>query len=190
MTINDKIFDSFPILKSSRLTLREIQIADAAKIYEMRASGRVNQFIARDNMKDLHDAVQLVERTRMAYQNRQAIGWAGMLRDSHQIIGTCGFNQIDYPNLRAEIGGELAVDFWGKNIALEAVSTIIRFGLDSMNLHTIEAKVSPDNRGAIFLLQKMGFKQEAHFVDRIYYQGKFTDLAIYTLIKGNENYAF
>lgn len=190
MIINDKIFDSFPVLKSSRLTLREIQIEDAAKIYEMRASGRVNQFIARDNMKDFHDAVQLVERTQMAYHNRQAIGWAGILRDSQQIIGTCGFNQIDYPNLRAEIGGELAVDFWGKNIALEAVSTIVRFGLDSMNLHTIEAKVSPDNRGAIFLLQKMGFKQEAHFVDRIYYQGKFTDLAIYTLIKGNENYAF
>lgn len=63
MTINDKIFDTFPILKSSRLTLCEIQISDAAKIYEMRASGRVNQFIARDNMKDLHDAVQLVERT-------------------------------------------------------------------------------------------------------------------------------
>lgn len=112
-----------------------------------------------------------------------------MLREDDKIIGTCGFNQIDFPNLRAEIGGELSTDYWGKNIAMEAVETIIRFGFDSINLHTIEAKVSPDNKGAIFLLQKIGFKKEAHFVDRIFFNGKYADMAVYTLIKGNENYS-
>ena len=66
--------------------------------------------------------------------------------------------------------------------------TIVKFGFDNMNLHTIEAKVSPDNRGAIFLLQKIGFKKEAHYVDRIFYNDKFYDMAVYTLIKGNEDY--
>jgi ribosomal-protein-alanine N-acetyltransferase len=186
MKIDESNFDSFPILHTNRLTLREIQLSDAEAIFGMRASGRVNQFIPRPNMLEKESAIELVERTNLAFQNKQAIGWAGILRNGNEIVGTCGFNQIDYTNLRAEIGGELSVDYWGKNVAIEAVSAIIEFGFNKLNLHSIEAKVSHENRGAIFLMEKLGFEKEAHFVDRVYFNGKFSDMAVYTLIHGNE----
>ncbi|MCC6370507.1 MAG: GNAT family N-acetyltransferase [Bacteroidia bacterium] len=188
MQINTAVFEKFPILKTGRLTLRDIRPEDAEQIFLMRSSGRVNQFIARPAMSNVEDSLKLAEKTRLAYSNKQGIGWAGILRDSQIIIGTCGYNQIDFANLRAEIGGELAVDYWGKNVAIEAVSAIIKFGLDTMNLHSIEAKVSPQNRGAIFLLEQIGFKKEAHFCDRIYFNKQFADMAVYTLIKGNETF--
>jgi [ribosomal protein S5]-alanine N-acetyltransferase len=188
MSINLSVFEQFPVLKTSRLLLRDIQISDAEQIFKMRSSGRVNQFIARNNMDSINASVQLAEKTILAFQNRMAIGWAGILRNNNEIIGTCGFNQIDFANLRAEIGGELSVDYWGKNIAMEAIITIIQFGLEIMNLHSIEAKVSPENKGAIFLLEHIGFKKEAHFVDRIFFNQHFSDMAVYTLIKGNEDY--
>ncbi len=178
---NHSVFEHFPKLKTPRLTLRDIRLGDAEQIFAMRASGRVNQFIARPNMQQQDDAAKLVERTVNAYQQKMAIGWAGILRDNKEIIGTCGFNSIDIPNLHAEIGGELDVNYWGKNIALEAVTAIIHFGLNNMNLHTIEAKVSPLNRGAIFLLEHLGFKKEAHYKERIYFHGSFLDMAVYTL---------
>lgn len=182
MQINSAIFDEFPIIKTRRLTLREIRPTDADPIYNMRASQRVNQFIARDEMAQPEQARHLVAKTIEAYQKRQGIGWAGILRNQDQIIGTCGYNQIDFANLRAEIGGELAPDFWGKNIALEAFSAIIQFGFREMHLHSIEAKVSPKNRGALFLLKSLGFEKEAHFKDRIHFRGKFLDMAVYSLL--------
>ncbi|MCU0434126.1 MAG: GNAT family N-acetyltransferase [Bacteroidia bacterium] len=188
MKINEKVFESFPVLKTQRLTLREIRLSDAAEIFAMRSSGRVNQFIARDAMSSLESAVQLAEKTSQAYRQRQAIGWAGVLRENERIIGTCGFNQIDFANLRAEIGGEMSVDYWGKHIALEAVEAIVRFGIEEMKLHTIEAKVSPGNRGAIYLMEHIGFRKEAHFTDRVFFDGKFSDMAVYTLIAGNEKF--
>ncbi len=187
---NMEVFDAFPILKTTRLTLREIRKDDAKRIYDMRSNGRVNEFIARPDMSKQEDALSLAERTIEAYKNKQAIGWAGILRDSNEIIGTCGFNSIDRQNLRAEIGGEMATEYWGKNIAIEAVIAIIKFGLEEMNLHSIEAKVSPNNRGAIFLMEQIGFKKEAHFKDRICFEGKFLDMAVFTLLKGNERYGF
>lgn len=185
-TFNISVFDQFPIIKTKRLLLREIQLGDASAIFDMRSNPRVNKFIARNNMNDLQDAIGLVERTNAAYRNKQAIGWAGLMRENMEIIGTCGFNAIDIPNLRAEIGGELNVEYWGQNVAIEAVNAIVRFGLETMNLHSIEAKVDAGNRGAIFLLEKLGFKKEAHFVDRILFNNRFQDLCVYTLIKGNE----
>jgi len=184
-TFNHDVFSSFPVIKTDRLTLREIRLADAKRIFDMRSNGRVNTFIARQNMQQQEDAKALAERTINAYNNKQAIGWAGILRENQEIIGTCGFNMIDTYNLRAEIGGEMATEYWGKNIAIEAVQAIIQFGLNTMNLHSIEAKVSPQNRSAIYLMEKLGFVKEAHFKDRILFNDSFYDMAVYTLIKGN-----
>ncbi|MDA7803135.1 GNAT family N-acetyltransferase [Crocinitomix sp.] len=152
MEVNQSVFNEFPVLKTKRLTLRPLTLNDADAIYKMRASGRVNEFIPRPALSELEQSKELVEKTIQAYNKRTGIAWAGILRDKGDIIGTCGFNQFDFQNLRAEIGGELNVDYWGKKIPLELVSAIVKFGFDTMNLHTIEAKVSPNNRGAIYLL--------------------------------------
>jgi [ribosomal protein S5]-alanine N-acetyltransferase len=178
-----KHFQTFPVLKTKRLTLRAIQLEDAEAIFKMRASGRVNQFIPRTNMQEKAAAEDLVKRTITAYSEGKAIGWAGVLRDQQTIIGTCGFNSIDFMNKRAEIGGEMAVEYWGKGIALEAVEAILKFGFDELHLHAIEAKVSPENKGAIHVLEQLGFQKEAHFKDRIYFKEQYLDMAIYTLFE-------
>lgn len=184
--LNLQVFEQFPVLRSTRLLLREIRTEDAPRIYDMRSNGHVNRFIARPAMDQEEKAKVLAEKTRQAYDQKQAIGWAGILRKNESIIGTCGYNSIDFLNRRAEIGGELSVEFWGKNIAIEAVSLILEFGLHTFGLHTIEAKVSPDNRGAIYLMEQLGFRKEAHYRDRILFQDRFLDMAVYTLIKGEE----
>lgn len=181
MAVNQHVFDSFPEIKTKRLLLRQIRLEDASEILKMRQNKQVNQFIARNSMSDADEATLLVEKTNQAFESKSGIGWAGILRDRQEIIGTCGFNKIDYPNNRAEIGGELSVDFWGKHLAIEAVQAIVAFGFREMNLHTIEAVVSPQNRGAVFLLEHLGFEKEAHFKERIYFNESYLDMAVYTL---------
>lgn len=183
MELNISVFNTFPILETKRLILRSIETEDASQIQKMRSNGMVNRFIPRPSMEREEDAIALVAKTINAFNNKQAIGWAGVLKRNGQLTGTCGFNTIDHYNLRAEIGGELATEFWGKNIALEAVGAILDFGINTLNLHSVEAKVSPENRGAIHLLEYFGFKKEAHFKDRILFNGNFSDMAVYTLIK-------
>lgn len=183
--VNQKVFDQFPEIQTERLLLRQIRPEDAEEIMRMRQSKRVNRFIARNPMENLEDAKLLVEKTSEAFRSKSGIGWAGILRDGQFIIGTCGFNKIDFQNNRAEIGGELSVDFWGKNIAVEAVRGIVAFGFHEMNLHSIEAVVSPDNRGAIYLLESLGFEKEAHFKERICFRDKYLDMAVYTVFRAS-----
>lgn len=187
MAINKSIFESFPVLKTKRLTMRCLEAGDAVKIYEMRKNKQVNRFIARPEIASMEAAEELVSKTVNMYETQRGIGFAGILRDGDRIIGTCGYNSIDYMNRRAEIGGELSTEFWGKGIAQEAVTEIVRFGLEGMNLHAIEAIVMPGNRGAIYLLSLLGFKKEAHFRDRAFFKDEYHDLAVYTLIRGEEN---
>lgn len=185
MELNCHVFDQFPVIRTERLLLRQIEMKDAIQIMHMRQSNRVNQFITRNALTGLEAAEELVKKTSDAFESKTGIGWAGILRDGLEIIGTCGFNKIDYLNNRAEIGGELLVDYWGKNIALEAVKAIVSFGFEEMNLHTIEAVVSPANRGAIYLLESLRFEKEAHFRERVYFNGVYSDMAVYTIFRDN-----
>lgn len=163
--------------------MRKIQFSDAEAIFGMRNNQRVNQFIGRARMVDPEQAHELMDKVENAYGNKEGLAWAGILRDQGSIVGTCGFNRFEWENKRAEIGGELATEYWGKGIPVEAVQAIVNFGFEGLGLQAIEAKVSPDNRGAIFLLTHLGFQKEAHFENRYLFQGEFYDLAVYTLQK-------
>jgi [ribosomal protein S5]-alanine N-acetyltransferase len=185
--MNLEVFNEFPIIQTKRMTLRQIFPSDAVQVYEMRSNGRLNQFIARENMEKLESAQDLINRVADGYRNKTSLAWSGILRDKKEIIGTCGFNNIDHPNLRAEIGGELDVNYWGKGIALEAVEAIVNFGFETLGLHSIEAKVDPNNRGVLHILSHLGFVREAHFKDRIYYKGEFRDMSVYTCFKNRES---
>jgi len=49
-----------------------------------------------------------------------------------------------------------------------------------MQLNSIEAKVNPANRGAIYLLEELGFIREGYFRNYGFYNNSFHDLAIYS----------
>ncbi|MCE2771830.1 MAG: GNAT family N-acetyltransferase [Bacteroidetes bacterium] len=145
----------------------------------MRNNGRINEFIPRPNMQTLQQAEELIDKVNDNNNNKQVIAWAVFNREN-ELIGTCGFNSIEVQNSRAEIGSEMDIRFWGRRYAVEAVAAIVNYGLNEMQLHTIEAKVSPDNKSAIYLLEHPGFVKEAHYKDRGYFDNRFWDLAVYT----------
>ena len=180
-SVIDSIFLEQPVLQTKRLVLRPIIPSDAQAIFDMRTNNRVNEFIARSPMMDLVQAEELIKRVDAQFKLKNCLSFAGVLRGEGEIIGTCGFNQFDFPNRHAEIGGEMGQHYWGKGIAQEAFETIVKFGFEKLDLQTIEAKVLPSNRSAVALLERYGFEKEAHFRNRILFQQKFIDLAVYTL---------
>ena len=52
----------------------------------------------------------------------------------------------------------------------ETLKTLIKFGFDKINFHSIEANVNPGNISSIKLLEKIGFKKEAYFKEKLFIQ--------------------
>jgi [ribosomal protein S5]-alanine N-acetyltransferase len=182
MNLNESVFDAFPVLKTRRLVLREFRMEDAEAIFWLRNNPAVGRFIARQS-SGLEQSKELVNKVIKGFENHESIGWAATLRSDDRFIGGCGLNRIEKENLRAEIGGELIPDYWGKAIAKEAVEAIVNFGLDIYKLHSIEARVMPENRGAVKILEELQFQKEAHLKDAIFFKDRFWDMAIYSRIK-------
>jgi ribosomal-protein-alanine N-acetyltransferase len=175
-------FDPFPVLTTERLILRQFTFADAPKLFEIRKDPVIMQYISRPLAKTLDDVIDLIKVINDLLSGNNGITWCITLKNEHEFIGSIGFWRIEKENYRAEIGYLLNPAYQGRGIMQEAIETIINYGFGPMNLHSIQAIVSPHNAASIKLLQKNKFTQEAHFKENYFYNGAFKDTAVYTLL--------
>ena len=73
----------------------------------------------------------------------------------------------------------------GRGITTEAVKVALEYGFNQLQLHSIEAIIDPENSASEKVLQKNGFVKEAHILENEFYEGKFLDTVIYSLLKRN-----
>ena len=99
-----------------------------------------------------------------------------------EILGIIGFYRLQPENYRAEIGYMLLPEFHGKGIIPEAVNVLIKYGFENLKLHSIEAIIDPENYASEKVLQKCGFVKEAHLREADFWEGKFLDKVIYSLL--------
>ncbi|HEY6976407.1 MAG TPA: GNAT family protein [Chitinophagaceae bacterium] len=176
-------FDPFPTLISERLILRKIENKDANEIFTLRSDERVMKFIDRPRAKSIEDARTLINKMDEALVKNEGITWGITLKPGLKIIGTIGYWRIIKEHFRAEIGYQLHFDLQGKGIMQEALVKVLDYGFNIMQLHSVEANVNPGNLPSIKLLEKNNFKREAYFKENYYFNGRFLDSAIYSLIK-------
>ena len=64
----------------------------------------------------------------------------------------------------------------------EAIEAVNKYGFENMKLHSIEARINPENIASGKVLEKTGYIREAYFKEDYYYNGRFIDTAVYSLL--------
>lgn len=176
-------FKPFPLIQTDRLLLRRVIESDVNEMFFLRSDERVLKYIERDPAKSTDEALQFIKMINEFEKNNESILWAITFKNDSRLIGTICYWNINKQDYRAEIGYVLHPDFWGKGIMQEVMEAVIDYGFNKMQLHSIEARVNPGNIASIKLLEKNNFVREAYFRENYFYNGKFMDTAIYSLLK-------
>ncbi len=179
LTIN---FDPYPLMTTEHLSLRQIEQSDVNEIFFLRSDKKVMEFVDRPPCKSLEEASLFIEKINGLEKNNEAIQWAIILKDEIKLIGTICYWNINKENYRAEIGYVLNPGYHGKGIMQEAMIKVLDYGFRIMKLHSIEANVNPDNASSIKLLERNKFVKEAYFKENYFFDGKFLDSVIYSLL--------
>ena len=175
-------FTSFPVLSTARLQLRELIPDDAKEIFFLRSDKEVLKYLDKEPAKSVDEAKEFIERIKNDQVNNDGILWGITLKDNPAIIGSIGYWRMQKEHYRAEIGYLLNPLFQGKGIMNEAMQGILKYGFEIMKLHSVEANVNPANKASMKLLEKNGFVKEAYLRENYYFDGKFLDSVIYSLI--------
>jgi len=178
-------FGDFPLLTTERLVLRHITTDDAHALLYIRSDEKVMEYIDSKRLGTIEETLELIKLIDDTFEQNNGITWGITLKDNDVITGTIGFWRIEKQHHRAEIGYLLHHDYWAKGIMTEAANAVLQFGFNELNLHSIEGNVNPSNADSIKLLERLGFVREAYFKENFYFDGKFLDSAIYSLLKKN-----
>jgi [ribosomal protein S5]-alanine N-acetyltransferase len=181
--INEKIFNEFPELESERLIFRKFEKADKHALFSIRSDQSVMNFMDSPKHVSIQDSISMIEDINISFYEKTGINWAIIKKSSNEFIGYFGFWRLIKQHCRAEIGYTLKPEFSGKGFMKEAFDKLIDFGFNNLQVHSIEANVNPKNIKSIRLLEKKGFRKEAHFRENYFFEGNFLDSFIYCLIE-------
>lgn len=84
--------------------------------------------------------------------------------------------------LQAEIGVTFDSRYQKQGYAIEALSRVIAALFDDLRKHRITATVDASNLRVQRLLEKLGFRREAHFRENIFFKGAWSDEYGYALL--------
>jgi [ribosomal protein S5]-alanine N-acetyltransferase len=180
----DATFAAFPTLETARFVLREITPDDADATFAIMSDPRVKRYFGSLPMTERRQAAERVERIRAAFDERSGVRWGIARRTDGALIGSCGFWRLLPEHARAEVGYELHPEAWGQGVMTEALATVLDFAFATMQLHSVEAQIHPENIASRRVLEKLGFVQEGYFRENYYdpVEGRFTDTAVFSLL--------
>ncbi|MGZ7209868.1 MAG: GNAT family N-acetyltransferase [Methanobacterium sp.] len=173
----------FPEIHTERLFLRKISLNDAETLFQYWSDPEVTKYLNVNTFSKIEQAYSMIRLLNSLHTKREGIRWAITVKKDKSIIGTCGYNNWIKRSSRGEIGYELGRKYWGKGYAREAVKEILKYGFKKMNFNRIEAFTVPEAISSIKLLEELGFKKEGLLKEYGYWNGKYWDENIYSLLK-------
>ncbi len=175
-------FNPFPIIETQRLILRQLRTDDAPALYKLRSDPETMKFVPRPIMEQEAEALTHIEMINEKISLNEGINWAISFRDNPEFIGIIGHFKLMTQDYRSEIGYMLAREHRCKGIMSEAIEAVLRYGFEQMGLHSVEAIIDPENVASATVLERSGFVREAHLKENQYYDGRFIDTVIYSLL--------
>lgn len=177
LTIN---FSPFPILETERLILRRVLPSDVKEMFELRSNPETMKYIPRPLLTNHEEALAHIQMMEDKIETNEGINWAITLKGDDTMLGVIGHYRIKPEHYRAEVGYMILPEYHGKGITTEAVQCVVDYGFNTMQLHSIEGVIDPENGASEKVLQKCGFVKEAHFKENEYFDGKFIDAVVYS----------
>jgi len=166
-----------------RLKIRPITLADKNEIFEYRSDAETNKYqgwIPRT----INDVETFIGKISTKFNEHNT--WYQLViieKKTKKIIGDIGIHFFDNDNKQVEIGCTLSKDFQNKGYASESIKIVIDYLFKSLNKHRIITSIDPNNENSIRLVERIGFRKEAHFVESLLINGKWVDDLIYALIE-------
>jgi len=146
------------IIRTTRLRGEPLRLDDFDSIRLLESDPEVQ--------KTIFGIVRSAEETRergervVAAWDEQGFGqWAFHLIDG-EFVGTCGLFAGRLPDFDGlEVGYMVRPQYWGRGLATEMTSAVMRFAFETLQTPAVGAMLIPDNLASIRVLEKCGLRR-------------------------------
>ena len=172
-------------LRTARLRLRPMAEADLPAFVAYRRDPDVARYQGWDEAFSAEDARALFEKLRGVAPGTPDVWFRFAIEAAAEgtLLGDCVLQvRADDPR-QAEIGFTLAPGYQGRGYAAEAVGTLLDYAFTTLGLHRVVAVSDARNAAAARLLQRVGMRREAHFIQNVWYKGAWGDELSFAMLR-------
>lgn len=171
-------------LRSERLVLRAWEPGDAELLFDLYRRPEVHQWLYTTALQR-DGLAELVER-KVA---RRALGPTGELNFCAEDAATGAFvGDIslrlwgDPIHRQGERGFVVHPDAQGRGYATEAAARMLQLGFDEVGFHRIIGRLEARNTGSAAVMERLGMRREAHYVENEWVKGAWESEVVYALL--------
>jgi RimJ/RimL family protein N-acetyltransferase len=174
----------FTTLETTRLRLRHFTDTDLLAFMAYRNDPVVARYQSWEDISE-KDARAFIQEQKEIQPGVPGQGFqiAIELKETSVLIGDCYFIINELDDRQAEIGFTLSRAYQGRGFATEAVSCFLNYSFLTFDLHRVIAITDCENAAATALLERLGMRREGHFLQNIWFKGKWGDEYLYAILK-------
>ena len=179
--------DSIQII-SDRLILRPIRLDDSDLIFKYRSDSITNKY--QSWIPKTAIDVQNFIKTKVSSEIDIPDTWFGLAiikKENGELIGDVGIHFLKTDKYQAEIGCTINKNFHRMGYASEALKKTINYLFNKLNKRRIIASIDPRNVKSIEMIERLGFRKEAHFRESIFFNNEWVDDLVYAILKDEWN---
>ena len=140
------------ILETSRLILREFELHDAQKMWELNNDPDVIKYTGDAPFSSIEDA-EIFLKKYTDYKKNGYGRWAVIVKHTGEFIGWCGL-KLNEDDL-VDIGFRFFKKDWNKGYATESAKACIEYGFNQLKMKEIIGRAAIENTASIKVLEKL-----------------------------------
>lgn len=155
-------FKSVPIINTNRLILRPFTREDINEYLAFAFTTEVQRYLgggilSYDNEKHISNWLNNINGRLL--KSKTVFTWCIEYKVDKKVVGRIDLGGFNKKSM-AELAYHFSKDYWNMGFAKEAIGEVVRFGIEDLKLHRIQALVMPENIYSIKALKKLGFTEE------------------------------
>lgn len=171
-------------ITTHRLHIQNLLPRDLDNFHQYRSNPEVTKYQGFDVMnKEQCMAFIASQAGKVFGKAGEWIQYAILERLTGQLVGDCAIKLDEQDTRLAEIGITISHLQQQKGYAKEAMKGILKFLFEEQQIHRVTEIVDAENLASIQLLKSTGFKQEGHFIENIFFKGKWGSEFQYAMLK-------
>jgi RimJ/RimL family protein N-acetyltransferase len=175
---------AFVNIETPRLVLRRFADRDLAEFLEYLNDPLVARYQSWESYT-VREARELIEQQKGREPGRPGewFTFAAELKETGALAGHVALSvKADDPR-QAEMGFTFARAHQGRGLAREAAERVLGYVFETLGLHRVVAVADCENVRSAALLERLGMRREAHFVENIWFKGAWGSEYLYALLR-------
>lgn len=172
---------TLPALAGETVTLRELQMSDAAPLLSMLTTEEVSRFIS-PPPTTVEGFERFIAWTHRQREAGQYVCFAVVPRGMTAAVGLFQVRQLEPGFATAEWGFALGSSFWGTGVFADAAQRVLDFTFGMLGVRRLEARAAVANGRGNGALRKIGAVQEGVLRRSFFKNGQYLDQVLWSVL--------